>query len=784
MDDRSLQQNQISDAGTPPPDQTGGADVNAINQNTANLTPQDTQNQAPQNVAPRVMPPQQNTPQAPVNDNHAGLFRQVFTALAGPRVHTKGYSINPNTGALEPILEENPSTGSIAKGIVAGAITGMLAGAKEKGPGSVLRSVAAGGQAVYNQNAEKDQQMQQEAVQAQNTHVQAMENNFRMLNNAIQLGRLNREDNEKAAESYKTMIDDWQTNAPDSIIVPDVDKNGAKQYANKGYQVIPNGKVIDRLNADGTPVYLDSDGKVVPEGTPNSYRASDMRYAVIDPSKKVPLSDENGAKAWLVNGVQKWGGVIPQLNDKMLQGGGPSGSISAYSAGKLQHQIGMLDATQSELDNFVTTLNEGRSKKDQVSNISLKKALLSGELSVQDVQNFQRSAAYSTQPDVQIQHMLQDPAAAASASKFIQLFGINNLQKLKEERDVQAATAKAVAVKKSTAELLLDENDAKYVIAHKGDYPPEKVAQAQSYLDTASAQSASVVKQGEEARIAAEDEAKAIQDAKIAEPDNYKYNPDIVKMTPADAKAALKSQGVYIPTDFEALYNVGVGYGKQLEKAFPSRVSKGTAQTDADHALTYITRYLNPNFRDQYHDAAKKFITTLSDPKQSPTLAAQRASQHLGLLEEAFQQLHNGNIIRWNQLKNIVKTETGDSAPTVFKAISHLVNTEVAKAAAGTGAPLESELKKFEEDLNNAQSPDQVRKVVKGYLGLMEGNLTILNNQSKEYFNRPLSIDENTNKMFKKYGVDTPWADIKAYIKNKDGNVVGYVKGDGKIVRY
>lgn len=778
-DERDTQ--NVTDAGTPPPStpapvQDSSAAPAAQPAAAAPTAAPAAQPQAsaaqPQAAKPAAAAPANQPPQ------HHTIFRSIFDALAGP---SYSYKVDPTTQKMVRVPVDR-SKRQLADSIVAGALTGLFAGAGERGPGAELRAFAKGGAASAQRNKAIDEEGQAQASADYARRQGTIESNMRMMSNAIDYGRKTREDHDSMVNSFTGQLQDYKDNSPDMIKgehmseeeAADVQKNSAFDLLR-----IPDG-TVPRIGKDGKPVYMDTEGNIVPEGTMGAHQLWDNTYTMVDKNAKTSLSDENGPKPWVKEAVDKWSGVIPGANPSLLAGNGAKGQVSAYVAGRMSHQVLALDSLQKELDQFVGRLNENN-KDGKVPNVDLKKAIQNGTLSLKDVEQWQRYAGQSTQPDLQIDAMRQGQHAT-EAGRITALFNSNgdHLEDFKQLRDARKAQ-KIAALKAANVE---NENDAKYVLAHADQFDEKAIKAANTFLDAGVDQSAQRAQAEQEARNAADAEYTSQQDAKIQGPDHIDLPENYGEMSMQETKEYLKSKGVPIPANFEALYNVGLRHADDLNKVFPTRVSRGTNQVDAAHALTYISKYINPTFNNSDFRAAQEFNTKLANPQTSPLTTAGVATQHLELLRGVGQALQNGDLQLMNKIAQEIGVQTGNSVPVVFKAIADQVNTEVGKVVAG-GAPHEAELAKLSENLHTAESPKQIEDVLKGYTGLMSGRLSQLNFDSNRLLSRDLKVNPRVTALFRQYGYETPWVKRPAipqgakYVNDAHGSPIGY-STDGK----
>ena len=110
------------------------------------------------------------------------------------------------------------------------------------------------------------------------------------------------------------------------------------------------------------------------------------------------------------------------------------------------------------------------------------------------------------------------------------------------------------------------------------------------------------------------------------------------------------------------------------------------------------------------------------------TTSFNTALNHLDTMERLGAELASGDIKRVNKVATIFAKELGTAAPTNFDAAKHIVGAEIQKAivrAGGTGAEREEAAAAF----NNANSPAQLKGVIKTYKELLGGQLLSLKQQ-------------------------------------------------------
>ena len=142
---------------------------------------------------------------------HAGIFHSIMETLAGPQVRRK--IVDPNTGQIiDDPTQPRRSTGQLANSIVAGALTGLFAGAGTSKMEGNLAAMGKGYNARQNQIQQQQQQAKQEATDAL-TRQQAMaEHNFRVHQLGVATANLDMDFNNKVNESGKQLHDEQEDN--------------------------------------------------------------------------------------------------------------------------------------------------------------------------------------------------------------------------------------------------------------------------------------------------------------------------------------------------------------------------------------------------------------------------------------------------------------------------------------------------------------------------------------------------------------------------------------------
>lgn len=107
------------------------------------------------------------------------------------------------------------------------------------------------------------------------------------------------------------------------------------------------------------------------------------------------------------------------------------------------------------------------------------------------------------------------------------------------------------------------------------------------------------------------------------------------------------------------------------------------------------------------------------------------AISHLDTLADLGKALGNNDVQALNSLKNKFKTQFGSEVPTDFNAAKRIVADEIVKAVTGAAGAL-GDREQAEQQINAAQSPQQLAGVIQTYKKLMAGQLQGLRQQYEQ----------------------------------------------------
>ena len=467
------------------------------------------------------------------------------------------------------------------------ALRGALAGGAAKGPNAVGQAAVAGAAAGQQQVEQQRKQQEDTDARAQRdlqNRWSTMDNNMKVRQTALVLGRMDRENHVQAVNDQAPMIataaerppivtkDEngvTQTVAPiGDTHVSETDSADVQKYPASVWSRAVDG-VVDRTNPDGSPVYLDYRGKVVPEGTPGSYRATDNTYTMVHKDTQLPLTmqDENGKTVpqEYIKSLLPYAGIIPGVSAQL--GSAAAGQTLSYATvAKMIGQKNDIQMLQSELNASFRRLG----LDDKSLNNAVIDGLKNGTVSMQDLHNFQRAIighGGSMQPWDQLQSMMANPDASIqqSAGRIGKLFNLgsdpddprgDNLAVMKEnarlEDEKDEAGAKDInktpADPKAVADLpniakSLGLSDAQYAAASKG--LPTSGASVKQVADVYKEMQNQANKNTTAQRAAAAQADKHLGEAILTTPDAFGFVPANSSNNPATVKEYNKRLGTY-----------------------------------------------------------------------------------------------------------------------------------------------------------------------------------------------------------------------------------------------
>jgi len=258
--------------------------------------------------------------------------------------------------------------------------------------------------------------------------------------------------------------------------------------------------------------------------------------------------------------------------------------------------------------------------------------------------------------------------------------------------------------------------------------------------------------------------------------------PNANELESAPLQQALAARGVKIPSDFETLYKIAHGEA-DIATEYTNNPRKGVNLMPRNQATVWAS-LINPNWQEGDYKANANLTKSIRDTKIGTAggtlLAAGVASNHLDLLAQAGEALKNNNIQLLNSIAQKYGVETGAKPAVVFRAIGQKLNEEVEKVTAG-GTPQVAALKEAHENLNVAESPEQIKGVVNAYVGLMNGRTSEIDAQAYRYTGRHIGVTTNVAKIYNAAGYKVPGQpDINSKPVVRNNEIIGWSSPDGK----
>jgi hypothetical protein len=683
---------------------------------------------APNANAPAVRPAAPTpSPAQQAQQLHTSIFTKILGTLAGGTNRpVMGANGQPQTDASGQVVMAPASKKALGASILAGALSAMVAGMaspskfNEVAPGRFQQDfsgAAAAGAAAGQPFTQAGSQAaaQEKANAATAAQYSATDHNLKL--HAAMLGnlKLQGEVMNQGVQDDAPLIEAMKLNPTTT------DANGKELSAISGEHVsetalqkmMADGSTHvtrDSVLRDGVSNVYDDNGKQIfnPDGTPRQ----EYTYSVYDHNAEIAMTDEmkkdNPRLANVAAGTTVPIAVLAKGNREKMDMQNAQGFVNQWA-------------------NQVADFNGSTAKP-----VDIKAAIAKDPYLRKLVPQLGRYAGM--EPDQVITQMDKDGVDPALIGKFSNLFGgidknawnlqrANELQKQKDKDAEEKATAEANA-KRQTPE-------GQAELKHKqleNQQLSQAIAQAQA--------------QGQGIQV----------------PRNFTANPKSAQMDAGTLQSDLASKGVSVPSNFAALY--AIAHNDADLATLPTTPRKGVNVMPRDQALSYIKTFINPQYNEGDYSASKKLSGELASTRTGTAggtlLSAGTAANHLNLLEQAGQALNNNDVQGINKLANSFGIAVGKSPAVTFQAIAEQVNNEVAKVVSG-GNPNEPELKANRDTLNRDQSPEQIKNVIRAYIGLMNGRIGEIDDRSMQYFGRHVKgISPTTVQVFNKNGFVAP----------------------------
>lgn len=169
----------------------------------------------------------------------------------------------------------------------------------------------------------------------------------------------------------------------------------------------------------------------------------------------------------------------------------------------------------------------------------------------------------------------------------------------------------------------------------------------------------------------------------------------------------------------------------QVSAILEHRAAPPSGNSARSSQLMQIVQAADPTYDAQQYKTKQGIETAFTAGLASRTLRSINvADDHLKVLNSTIDALANNDVKMLNQLGNTIATQMGAPAPTDFNGVKNIVADELVKAILG-GAGALGDRKAIQETVSAANSPEQLRSMIKRYRELMEGQRTGLADQYK-----------------------------------------------------
>lgn len=194
-------------------------------------------------------------------------------------------------------------------------------------------------------------------------------------------------------------------------------------------------------------------------------------------------------------------------------------------------------------------------------------------------------------------------------------------------------------------------------------------------------------------------------------------------------------------------YNVRTGQaldfgGNPYTPDGASHVASGQVRSPASVAVQkFVQEHPEATAKDVTQFAADfsatgKSVGAFSTGKQGDLIRSFNVGiSHLNTLDGLVDALGNNDIQAFNKIGNAYAQQTGNPAPTNFDAAKAIVGDEIIKAIVGGGGAL-ADRENAQNQINRANSPEQLRGVINTYKKLMAGQLGGLKKQYSDTTSR------------------------------------------------
>jgi hypothetical protein len=175
-----------------------------------------------------------------------------------------------------------------------------------------------------------------------------------------------------------------------------------------------------------------------------------------------------------------------------------------------------------------------------------------------------------------------------------------------------------------------------------------------------------------------------------------------------------------------------LGSGKRASEARVQVMNRVAEMTGTDAAAGASNIIGNRQNTLAANAALKDFTSGISSRR---VVSNNTAINHLETMDKLAADLNNRDTRIFNAAGNAFAAATGQTAPTSFDAAKQLVAAEVIKAVVSNGGGV-TERQEAAQNFSRANSPQQLKEVIKTYKELLGGQLQSLEGQYKAGTNR------------------------------------------------
>ena len=171
-----------------------------------------------------------------------------------------------------------------------------------------------------------------------------------------------------------------------------------------------------------------------------------------------------------------------------------------------------------------------------------------------------------------------------------------------------------------------------------------------------------------------------------------------------------------------------VAEGRQ---AMPSASARN--KEESKKLVDAVNQYDPDGASDILNNERRKLVMSFTSGKDAEDVKALNTLiGHLGSLKQSAGDLDNYDLQMVNRIRNKITSESGGSRVTNFNFKKKAVADELSKVLKGT--PSEGEVKRWNEAINEAMSPEQLQGVIESAVDLMEGRMKAIGDKYEKGF--------------------------------------------------